>query len=138
MNTFYGRTAYTAYGYYTGDLVFENNGLIYYIARKDFQIKLNGFRIELDDIANNLNKIEFINGSVVMPIYKDERVSYIVAFVTLNKKMEESNLKLGIKIKNELRNLVPSYMVPKKVKILDVFPLNTNGKIDRKRLMEEI
>lgn len=125
-------------GYYTGDLVFENNGLIYYIARKDFQIKLNGFRIELDDIANNLNKIEFINGSVVMPIYKDERVSYIVAFVTLNKKMEESNLKLGIKIKNELRNLVPSYMVPKKVKILDVFPLNTNGKIDRKRLMEEI
>jgi len=39
---------------------------------------------------------------------------------------------------NELRKLVPSYMIPRKIKILDAFPLNTNGKIDRKRLMEEI
>lgn len=125
-------------GYFTGDLVFENNGLIYYVARKDFQIKLNGFRIELDDIANNLNKIEFINNSIVMPVYKSERVNYIIAFVTLNEKREETSFKLEIKIKNELKNFIPSYMVPKKIKILDSFPLNTNGKIDRKRLMEEI
>lgn len=125
-------------GYHTGDLVFEKNGLIYYIARKDFQIKLNGFRIELDDISQNINKVDFISNSVVLPVYKDERVNYIVAFVTLNSKSEESNLKLGIKIKNELKKLVPSYMVPRKIKILDSFPLNTNGKIDRKKLMEEI
>ena len=73
-----------------------------------------------------------------MPVYKDESISYLVAFVTLNKKTEESVFKIGIKIKKELRDLVPSYMVPKKIKILDSFPLNTNGKIDRKKLMEEI
>ena len=94
--------------------------------------------IELDDISQNINKIDFISNSVVLPVYKDERVNYIVAFVTLNSKSEESNLKLGIKIKNELKKLVPSYMVPRKIKILDSFPLNTNGKIDRKKLMEEI
>lgn len=125
-------------GYKTGDLVFESDGLLYYIARKDFQIKLNGFRIELDDIAQNLNKIEYISNSVVMPVYKDERVNYLVAFVVLNCKVESSNLKFGIKIKNDLRKLVPSYMVPRKIKILESFPLNTNGKIDRKKLMEEI
>lgn len=124
--------------YRTGDLVFKSGEYFYFIARKDFQIKLNGFRIELDDIANNLNKIEFVNNSVVMPVYKDERVSCLIAFVTLKRKMEESDFKVGIKIKKELKNLVPSYMVPKKIKILDSFPLNTNGKIDRKRLMEEM
>lgn len=124
--------------YRTGDLVFKSGEYFYFIARKDFQIKLNGFRVELDDIANNLNKIEFVNNSVVMPICKDERVNCLVAFVTLKRKMEESDFKVGIKIKKELKNLVPSYMVPKKIKILDSFPLNTNGKIDRKKLMEEI
>lgn len=125
-------------GYRTGDLVFEENGFIYYNSRKDFQIKLNGFRIELDDISNNLNKISFIRNSLVMPIYKEERVSYIVAFVVLNTKLDIQDIKLGIKIKNELKNLVPSYMIPRKIKIVDEFPLNTNGKIDRKKLMEEI
>ena len=124
--------------YRSGDLVYKVGEYFYFVSRKDFQIKLNGFRIELDDIANNLNKIDFINNSIVMPVYKDERVSYIIAFVTLKTKMEESSLKLGIKIKNELKKLVPSYMVPRKIKILDTFPLNTNGKIDRKKLMEEI
>lgn len=124
--------------YKTGDLVFKSGEYFYFIARKDFQIKLNGFRIELDDIASNLNKTEFVNNSVVMPVYKDESISYLVAFVTLNKKTEESDFKIGIKIKKELRDLVPSYMVPKKIKILDSFPLNTNGKIDRKKLMEEM
>ena len=125
-------------GYKTGDLVFEENGLLYYVARKDFQIKLNGFRIELDDIASNLNKIPFISSSIVMPVYKEERVGYTLAFVTLSEKTEEPNLKTCIRIKNELRKLIPSYMIPRKIKILDMFPLNTNGKIDRKRLMEEI
>lgn len=122
--------------YKTGDLIFKVGEYFYFVSRKDFQIKLNGFRIELDDIANNLNKINYIANSVVMPVYRDERISYIIAFVTLNTKMEESNLKIGIRIKNDLRKLIPSYMIPRKIKILDSFPLNTNGKIDRKKLMQ--
>lgn len=124
--------------YKTGDLVFKLGEYFYFVDRKDFQIKLNGFRIELDDIASNLNKIEFINNSVVMPVYKNERIDHLVAFVTLNRNIEESDFKLGIKIKQELKNLIPSYMIPKKIKILSSFPLNTNGKINKKNLMEKI
>lgn len=124
-------------GYHTGDLVFEENGLLYYVARKDTQVKLNGFRIELNDISSNLNTLDIVNNSVVLPVYKEERVSYLAAFVVLNYKPELSNLKIGIEIKKELKEKVPSYMVPRKIVILDQFPMNINGKIDRKKLTEE-
>lgn len=124
-------------GYRTGDLVFEQGGLLYYVARKDTQVKLNGFRIELNDISSNLNLLEIVNNSVVLPVYKEERVAYLAAFVVLNERPEMSDLKIGIAIKKELKELVPSYMVPRKIVILDQFPMNINGKIDRKKLAEE-
>lgn len=124
-------------GYRTGDLVFEQNGLLYYVSRKDTQIKLNGFRIELNDISSNLNTLDIVNNSVVLPVYRDERVAYLTAFVVLNDRPELSDLKIGIAIKKELKTKVPAYMVPRKVIILDKFPMNINGKIDRKKLTEE-
>lgn len=124
-------------GYKTGDLVFEENGLLYYVTRKDTQIKLNGFRIELNDISSNLNKVDTVNNSVVLPVYKEGRVSYLTAFVTLNEKPELSDLKIGIGIKKALKELIPSYMIPRKVVVLEKFPMNINGKIDRKKLAEE-
>ena len=124
-------------GYYTGDLVFEENGLLYYVARKDTQIKLNGFRIELTDISNNLNKIDNVSSSVVLPVYKEERVSYLAAIVMMKEQRNISKMKQGIELKKELRKMIPSYMVPRKVIIVEKFPMNTNGKIDKKKLMEE-
>lgn len=125
-------------GYKTGDLVFEEHGLLYYVARKDFQIKLNGFRIELEDISNNLNAIDFVSSSVVLPVYKQERVGYIAAFVTLHSQPESSHIKTALRIKKELRGRIPSYMVPRRIVILEKFPLNTNGKIDRQKLLEDL
>lgn len=124
-------------GYHTGDLVFEQDGLLYYVARKDTQVKLNGFRIELNDISSNLNELAMVNNSVVLPVYKEGRVSYLTAFVVLNERPEMSDLKIGIELKKELKEKVPSYMVPRKIIILDRFPMNINGKIDRKKLAEE-
>lgn len=124
--------------YRTGDLIFEEAGLLYYVSRKDTQIKLNGYRIELNDISENLNALEMISNSVVLPSWKDGRVSFLTAFVTLLSRDEgKSDLKVGIEIKKRLRLRVPSYMVPKKIVILDHFPMNINGKIDRKKLEEE-
>ncbi|ETJ15423.1 D-alanine-poly(phosphoribitol) ligase subunit 1, partial [human gut metagenome] len=41
-------------------------------------------------------------------------------------------------IKKELGKLIPSYMIPRNIKIIKQFPTNVNGKIDRKKLLEEI
>lgn len=126
------------YGYKTGDLVYEINGMFYFIGRIDSQIKLNGYRIELDDISENINKISYVNNSVVLPSKKDGKIEHLVAFIKLKEVFDESALKTSIRIKKELATAVPAYMVPKKIVFVDQFPLNVNGKIDRKKLMEGI
>lgn len=122
--------------YRTGDIVYMCDGLIYFCGRKDFQIKLNGYRIELDDISENVNKIDVVSNNVILPVYKDGKVSYIAAFVCLNRDLGLSAAKTTVFLRKELAKLVPSYMVPKKIIVLDCFPLNVNGKIDRKLLAE--
>ena len=125
-------------GYRTGDLAYYDNNMIYYCGRKDFQIKLNGFRIELEDIENNLRRVSSVNNCAVFPIYKEDKISHIMGVVTLNEDNGLSNLKNSILIKNELKKYIPSYMIPRNIKVIKQFPVNTNGKIDRKGLMEEI
>lgn len=138
-NKVFFKTKDNRQGYKTGDLAYYKNGIIYYCGRKDFQIKLNGFRIEIEDIENNLRKVRNINNAVVFPVYNEEnKISHLTAFVVLNEENELSNLKNAIIIKNELKKLIPSYMIPRNIKILKEFHLNTNGKIDRKMLMEEL
>ena len=105
--------------YKTGDLVYKKNGLLYYCGRKDFQIKLNGFRIELEDIEKNLLKIDFVENAVVLPVKKERKIVYLAAFVKLNKQFELKNFQIAMKIKEN-------------------FQLNVNGKIDRKLLLEEL
>ena len=125
-------------GYKTGDLAYYENGVLYYSGRKDFQIKLNGFRIEIEDIENNLRKVENINNVAVLPVFNDEnKISHLTAFVVLNKENDLSNLKNSMIIKDEVKKFIPAYMIPRNIKILKSFPLNTNGKIDRKKLMED-
>ncbi len=118
--------------YRTGDVVYEENGLLYFCGRKDFQIKLNGYRIELEDIAENINKINGVSSNVVIPEYDDGKIKNLAAFVKL--KSESQGGPSVLSIRKELLKLVPSYMIPKKIFIVNNFPLNVNGKIDRKAL----
>ena len=124
--------------YRTGDLGYFKEGRLYYCGRKDFQIKLNGYRIEIEDIENNLIKINNVKNAAVIPINKNDKISYLTAFVELKEDNGISSLKNGIDIKKELGKLIPSYMVPRNIKIVKQFPTNINGKIDRKKLLEEI
>lgn len=124
--------------YRTGDLGYYVNGNLYYCGRKDFQIKLNGYRIEIEDIENNLIKVSNVKNAAVVPINKDEKIAYLTAFVELKEQNGLSSLKNGIIIKKELGELIPSYMVPRNIKIIEQFPTNVNGKIDKKKLLEEL
>lgn len=124
--------------YKTGDMGYLLDGNIYYCGRKDFQIKLNGFRIEIEDIENNLRKVHNVKNAVVLPVYKDEKIAYLKGIVELNEKNDLSNIKNGMIIKKELGKYIPSYMIPRNISIISEFPTNINGKIDRKKLMEEI
>lgn len=125
--------------YRTGDLVYKgSDDLIYYCGRKDFQIKLNGYRIEIEDIENNIRRLEYVSNAVVLPVYKDDKIAYLAAYVSLNKETEEKEFKIALKIKEDLKKLIPSYMVPRAIKVKKRFPINSSGKINRKLLMEEL
>ncbi|WP_042276423.1 D-alanine--poly(phosphoribitol) ligase subunit DltA [[Clostridium] dakarense] len=124
--------------YKTGDMGHMLEGRIYYSGRVDFQVKLNGYRIEIEDIENNLRKVNNIKNAVVMPIYKNDKIAYLKGIVQLKEKNELSNIKNGTLIKKELSKYLPQYMIPRNVTVIDEFPMNTNGKIDRKKLMAEL
>ena len=125
-------------GYKQGDMGYYKENILYFCGRKDFQIKLNGFRIELEDIENNLRKVTNIKNTVVLPVNKDDKISHLVAFVILEKENSLSNLKNTLIIKDELKKYLPAYMIPRNMKVIKEFPVNNNDKVDRKKLMEEI
>lgn len=118
--------------YKTGDIGYIENDYLYCNGRLDSQIKYQGYRIELSDIENNLLKIEGIKEACVIAKFKTDSniVRLIKAFVTTSKEITE------LDIKQELIKLLPRYMIPKTIVILDKMPINENGKYDRKKLKE--
>ena len=115
--------------YQTGDYVKYIDGRYYCIGRNDFQIKINGHRIELEDIEKNLMKIHGVEMAIVIPNYEK---SNIFAFVKCKgEKLTE------IDIKEELRNRIIGYMIPKRIFFIDEIPLTFNEKVDRKELLNK-
>ena len=119
--------------YLTGDLGYIKNDVLYYKSRKDNQIKFKGYRIELFDIENNLQALNYIDKAVVIARKnKDNEVLNIISFVKLRENFNQTELE----IRKDLQLKIPKYMCPK-IKIIKEFPINKNGKCDKKRLMEE-
>jgi len=115
--------------YKTGDIGFIKDNKLFCKGRKDNQIKYKGYRIELNDIEKNILKIKEIKECIVLANYaKENKVKNIKAFITLNKNITE-NL-----ITEKLKEILPNYMIPARIVILDEFPVNQNGKVDRKEL----
>ena len=120
------------YRYYrTGDAGFFSEDLLFYCGRIDLQVKLHGYRIEIEDIESNLLKIPGVTQAVVIPKYRDGKVSSLVAGVVISEPISDE--KESVKnIKTQLRTNLPDYMIPKKIKFLSAIPMTNNGKADRK------
>ncbi|MCV9927835.1 amino acid adenylation domain-containing protein [Flavobacterium sp. LS1R49] len=116
--------------YKTGDLgKWLADGNLVYLGRVDDQIKIRGHRIELGEIERNLSSLNGVKQSVVVAHVKDGDkflVAYYVSDAVLDKKA----------LKSELGKVLPEYMLPGYYIQLDVMPLTSNGKIDRKSLPE--
>ena len=56
--------------YKTGDAGYVENGLLFYNGRLDFQIKLHGYRMELEEIEHHLRACSYVEGAVIVPIKK--------------------------------------------------------------------
>lgn len=109
--------------YRTGDLVAldKNENLVFY-GRVDHQVKLNGHRIELNEVQIAVNKLVGRKAIVIKKKRKDG-LHYLSAVVEGNK-LAVQDLKEG------LRKVLPEYMIPSEFVFIQQFPLNENGKID--------
>jgi D-alanine--poly(phosphoribitol) ligase subunit 1 len=113
--------------YNTGDVVIELDDQIYYLGRLDQQVKINGFRIELSEIEFNANKI-LADTCAVVSVKDQKGFDMLVLFIQQKVSIENQDV---IKL---LRNHLPEYMVPSVIIRIAQFPLNSNGKLDRKEL----
>nr|EJI95569.1 non-ribosomal peptide synthase domain TIGR01720 domain protein [Rhodococcus sp. JVH1] len=116
--------------YRTGDLVsWEADGRLRYLGRTDFQVKLRGQRIELGEIESALQAHASVMqsaASVVSTPTGQHLVGYVVPAAGSEFDLDA--------VKASVSEVLPSYMVPGAFVVLDAFPLNTSGKLDRNAL----
>lgn len=116
--------------YRTGDIVLIlPDGALSYIGRKDFQVKIHGHRIELEEIERVLNSHQQIKQASVLVTISQQGNKKLVAYLVPNCQALKPNI-----LNDYLRSLLPKYMIPSRCFWLEHMPLTANGKIDRKAL----
>lgn len=115
--------------YRTGDIVIcSTEGLYFYLGRKDHQVKIQGYRIELSEVEFQVSQLLGLSAAAV--VVEEERVgSTISLFVKADVIPDD-------KVRATLKTKLPDYMIPSRFHFLDEFPLNNNGKLDRKTLQQ--
>jgi D-alanine--poly(phosphoribitol) ligase subunit 1 len=118
--------------YKTGDLVQRDaNGYLHFKGRVDNQIKHMGYRIELEEIEAAFNSLPYVDevGVIYEKITTD--LGQIKAYVSL-----ANGAKEVAEIHQDIQKLLPPYMLPKQIQLLEILPKNRNGKIDRLQLAQ--
>jgi len=114
--------------YRTGDLChFTEDGNIMFVGRKDFQVKINGYRVELGEIENKYSTMSKGKFCVVMPFVNPQGNTDLVIVI-------EGREYDYTEHKTLLTQLLPAYKVPNKWLFIKTIPLNQNGKVDRNEI----
>ncbi|MDQ2937387.1 MAG: amino acid adenylation domain-containing protein [Acidobacteriota bacterium] len=116
--------------YRTGDLAsFNSAGILEYVGRIDNQVKIKGFRIELDEVETILKQCYGVRDCVVLAREDGTGEKRIIAYVVSDQREEEID-----ELRDFMKAKVPDFMVPTTFVRMDSLPLTANGKVDRKVL----
>jgi acyl carrier protein len=117
--------------YKTGDLVrYRSDGNIEFLGRIDNQIKIRGFRVELEEIEQALRSLAGVTDCVVVLREDSDGDKRLIAYVVLH----PHNKLTTAELRNHLKTKLPSYMVPALFEVIHALPLLPNGKINRRAL----
>ncbi|MDO5134876.1 MAG: amino acid adenylation domain-containing protein [Eubacteriales bacterium] len=120
-------TSYPELIYRTGDLGTYREGQLYFIGRRDFQIKHMGHRIELGEIEGAMDSLSYVERSCC--IYDSEKEKIYLFY--------QAKENCDREIARDIQRLLPKYMCPNRYVFLEHMPLNKNGKMDRGYLRSE-
>ena len=115
--------------YRTGDIVrFMEDGNLQFIGRRDAQVKVRGFRVELTEVEEVIRRFDGIRDATVAAFDDPSGGKFIAAYVVSDGKVDVEALS------DFIRNEKPPYMVPAVIMQIDSIPLNQNQKVNRKAL----
>lgn len=124
--------------YLTGDRGRRlRNGQFEFLGRADYQVKVRGYRIELEEIEQYLSSHPLVAQAVVSVAEPDSLAARLIGYVRLRKPLDdqaEEPVDVASRIRQDLASRLPAYKVPVQVVVLDAFPVTASGKVDRKRL----
>lgn len=123
----------------SGDICyFDKDGLFYFIGRKDNQIKVNGNRVELEEIESALNQFPDVANSCVLAINNGQGNELHAALVFKNyaEKIDVSGYESSLRA--FLAADLPPYMMPKQYHFMNSIPVSENGKNNRKQLASKL
>lgn len=121
------QSVYDGILYETGDWGrYTQNGCIEFLGRKDNQLKINGYRVEIGEIQEAIKKSGAEDAVIVLTGEKTEN-KRLIAFVISS--YDENKLKAN------MRKYLPEYFIPDRIVVMKSFPVTSNGKTDRKALV---
>ena len=122
--------------YRTGDLgKIREDGEIVCLGRIDHQVKVRGYRIELEEIEQNLLKQDNVKQAVVIAREDTPGNPRLVGYMIINEQKNDNDLRAQFDTwQRGLLDVLPEYMVPDDFVIMETIPITPNGKIDRKAL----
>jgi D-alanine--poly(phosphoribitol) ligase subunit 1 len=115
----------------TGDLGYFKDSMLFCKGRNDDQIKLHGYRIELNEITAKIEELSIVVKAETIPLKRNDEVKKIVSLVEVEN-LEDAPTKNSVM--QFLAETLPVYMIPSDIKFIDKMPLNQNGKADKKAL----
>ena len=116
--------------------------MLFYRGRIDFQVKFNGYRIELEEINHYLGRDSLVKYGVVAPKYdRNHTVKQLVAVVELDANAKDrlaDEEALTQVLRDNLKENVMPYMLPQRFIYRDHLPISQNGKVDIKAVIAEV
>jgi amino acid adenylation domain-containing protein len=119
-------------GYRSGDVVFARDGRYYYCGRTDHQLKVDGYRVEAGEIEHCARDFRGVSDAAVVGKTENGGRTVLHLFLLF---AGEAPPAFAKECRTFLAQRLPPYMVPQRMHALPQFPLNANGKVDRKALI---
>lgn len=120
--------------YRTGDLArYWPDGTLEFVGRADHRVKVSGYRIELGDVEAALRRVPGVAAAVAAVVATAGGAEMLAAAVHV-----DDDRLTGHRVRDGLTELVPAYMIPQHVSLVERIPFTVGGKIDRRRVAAEL